>query len=361
MNEKYKWKGVNISDITDTTSVDPISTNFGFNDYPATYIDETSTELSASPDGFVSNVNFSELSVPNNGYYCYTENEDNEAPPFKHNGQSIFTVKNNNNRIVVKNDSFTSGNGSVDIPEWCNAVKLYFVSIKGADGNAGTSLSETNTHKNVVENSAEENNQNENINIAPVYVYIVGVKVLWTSGENKNINHNNNKKQNINEHENIDWPATSGGAAGIGGVGKIGYFPRLIKFDSGTNNKLEYSINTGRGESSTVEIKENNSNSIASVTFVSGGDGGDGTNAVGVYNNYNFTLPYNYNLTAERNYNHNNKNYDYEGNTTDPGVDGDSGVDGSVTISSNNIEYLHYNSQMESNTIRLKVYYFKYE
>ena len=354
MNEKYKWKGVNISDITDTTSVDPISTNFGFNDYPATYIDETSTELSASPDGFVSNVNFSELSVPNNGYYCYTENEDNEAPPFKHNGQSIFTVKNNNNRIVVKNDSFTSGNGSVDIPEWCNAVKIYFVSIKVSDGNAGTSLSKTNHHTNYELNEVKEENTNHN-NAA---IYFAGILIVGANHENKNYNH----KQNINEHENIDWPATSGGAAGIGGVGKIGYFPRLIKFDSGTNNKLEYSINTGRGESSTVEIKENNSNSIASVTFVSGGDAGDGGNAVGVYNNFYYTIAQDYvGAVGLRKKNHNSRNYNKEGNTSTPGDDGDPGDDGSVTISSNNIEYLHYNNQMESNTIRLKVYYFKYE
>ena len=91
MSEKYKWQGVNISDITNTTSINSISENKGFMDFPANYT--ILSELSQEPDGFVSNSSYSNLPVPNNGYYCYTEDEDEDAPPFKYNGQSLFTLK----------------------------------------------------------------------------------------------------------------------------------------------------------------------------------------------------------------------------------------------------------------------------
>ena len=360
MTEKYKWKGVNISDITNTTSVDQISTNLGFDNYPATYTDETSTELSTAPAGFVSNVNFSELSVPNNGYYCYTEeeDEDNEAPPFNHDGQSIFAIKTSNKRIIVKNDSFTSGSSTISIPEWCNAIKLYFVSIKGADGSPGKSLAAKNHNKNNDTNNDNHQNENENIN----HDNFTG---LFETHHNTNLN--NNHDQQINEHNNINWTATSGGSGGTGGTGKIGYFPRLIKFNSGTNNKLVYSINTAVGGTSTVNIKENNSTSIASVTYVSGSNAGNGGDAVGIYNNKNIeteeaqnkNINNTTNDNADENINH--KNWNHEGNQTTQGDDGDDGTAGSVNLTSNNIEYLYYNNTSQTTSVRLKVYYFKYE
>jgi hypothetical protein len=327
---KFYWDGLKMEDINGTTSTHTNISSNGYPYFPANFIQASnSNPLATQPSGFVSNTIFSNLPTPNDGYWFFTDDEDaaGEAPPFKLNGTSIFAQTIGNQRIRVYHDEYTGGSGTVDIPDWCNAIKIYYITTKGTSGTAGTALAgddynNTNDH---------DHNEHKNYDAA------------W---DHFHHNHDNNHHNDI--HHNYE--ARNGGVAGTAGVGKIGWFVNYIKITAGTNNKLIYIMNT-MGTSS-VEIKENDSITKGTILFADGGAGGDGGDGVSGTNANDHT-----------NYDNGHEDHDHHHDIagSNHGAPGTPGTDGAITIASISTGiHLNYN-HVTTNTKRLKVYYFRYK
>ena len=352
MSSKYYWQGVDIKEITNTTSTSNLFFS-NFADFPAQL--SSLNALTTEPAGLVTNDGaFSSISSPNTSYFCYNDSEEGSAPPFRMQDKSIFTTTYSNNRIIVKSQSINSGSGTITIPDWCNGVKFKFISLKGNDGNPGTGV---DARQDDITNSDHENEE-------------------YHRDEHKNYdgglvdNFHNNKDDHINIHHNNNnveiyhWAAATGGAAGIGGTGKLGWYYKAILFDAGTNNKITYSINSSANGISQIQLKQGSSE-VANITYSNGGNGGNATNArtATTQNFYNLQQFDNNDQRGDHNEDHHNNNLYIVQRGSTAGVNGSGGTSGQVNTGSHSddFKYLHYNSSLMSSNERLVIYYFKFD
>jgi hypothetical protein len=323
---KFYWDGLKMEDINGTTSTHPNINSKGYPNFPANFIQASnSNPLATQPSGFVSNTTFSNLPTPNDGYWFFTDDEDaaGETPPFKWDGTSIFAQTIGNQRIRVSHSEYTGGTGTVDIPDWCNAIKVYYISKKGTGGTAGDNVAADDYNVDAAHNRDEHKNN-------------------MTGGDHNKDDHNNT-------HIHHKYAAKSGGAGGVGGGGKIGWFVNYIKFTASTNNKLLYTVQSGQSGSN-VKVVENN---IVKglITFVDGEDGTDGTDAT-----FGTTETTHY----DTGWNNNNSQHTHTVKGSEIGSPGDAGDAGTVTSSSiSSGIYMNYN-HVTNDSRRLKVYYFRH-
>jgi hypothetical protein len=354
MSNKYYWEGIDIAEITGTTS-----TNSTINGYLSGFPGNTTdaTEISTqADDGMTTNESdFNSLPSPNTSYFCYNDDEDADAPGYRANGKSIFTNNISNQRLLVTNESLSSsaGTGTLNIPSWCNGVKIVFRCTKGADGSAGTGVSADNYNVNTDTNEHYDLHNNHNVN------------------NNRGIFRNNrNYRQNFDVHRNnnhdqaINITAQNGGEKGIGGTGRIGWFLKGIQFTAGSNNTIDYSITTTHNSNSTITVKESGSN-IAIVTIKNGGNGTDGTDASSgtidnVHNNVNHEH-YNTDPGVNDNIHKNHQDHQNHQNGSAAGNPGDNGDSGAVSFNGSTPMYLHYNNNSTTETTRATIYYFRYK
>lgn len=347
MSIKYYWEGVDIADITGTTSTNSTINGY-FSDFPGniTNVTEITTQ-----SGMTTNASeFTSLPSPNTSYFCYNDEEDADAPDYTVNGTSIFTKTISNQRLLVKYTSLssTAGNGTLSIPSWCNGVKISFRCTKGADGaTAGSNVSESDYHSNYHNNYNFAHNNDHNVNRGFYH--------------NRNNNHHN---WNHNEHNDQEhsWSAQTGGSKGTGGIGKIGWFLKGIQFTAGSNNTIDYSITQTAASNSTINIKENGS-SIAVVTIKNGGNGGSGTNAQSktTDDTHRNVEHGHYDVDGDHNTHHHNWNhYNHEKGST-PGVDGSDGSEGTISFGGSTPIYLYYNNSNTTEDTRVSIYYFRYK
>jgi hypothetical protein len=356
MSSNYYWQNMDITNVTDVTTTSSAISSY-FADFPAST--STLADLLASePAGFITNAPGAVLSgvpAPNASYFCYNDDEETTAPQFLLNGKSIFTTTFSNSRIIVKTQTISNASGTIDIPDWCNGVKVKFVSTKGSNGTAGTGVIATNTNSDAAVDTYNYNyHRDEHKN------YDGGLidNFHYNKDDHQNIHHNNHANTHFN------WSAQNGGAGGQGGNGKIGWYYKAILFDAGTNNKLIYNIETVDSGSSNITVKSN-SVTKAEITYTNGGPGNNGTNAQARTTNNTTTITHidNYDDTnANNNINHhhnNNAKYIQAGSTA--GTAGTAGTDGTATLT-DTFEYLYFNSSLtnQSNKNRLLIYYFRF-
>lgn len=348
---KYYWDGVDVSEITATTSTNTLITS-NFANFPANL--SIIGALTTEPDGLVTNAgNFSSISYPNTSYQFYNDDEEETAPQFLAQGNSIFTTNylNNNydSRIIVKLVTGLNGSGTITIPDWVNGVKVWFLSLKGLDGTAGSSVSSKNVN---VEHHNDED-------------------AFYHRDEHKNPliggDHNKDDHHNVHHHNHhIDiqhWDAQDGGAAGIGGTGKVGWYYKAILFDAGTNNKIDYNIDNNEGGTTTVQVKQD-SIVKADITYSNGTNGGNGTNASVATNEDEHHTNHVDNEALDGDYNsdhHNNSDHHVQ-KGSEPGVAGTAGTSGSATLTTD-FKYLYYNSSLTTNNnpTQLTIAYFRFK
>ena len=317
--------------------------NNKFTNFPGMIAEET--KLTSIPSGFNSNAgNFNDISE-NNSWWCYHKDELSEAPSYFMNDENIF-IKNFSHsslfakkKIIVKNQVINTGSGTINIPEWCNAVKFYFKSKNGTNGVNGNGVGAGPNH-----NYNQDSDHNFN-------------------HRGRGTDPNNHQHHNHNHHHhNNHWAARSGGAAGIGGTATVGWFFKYIKFTAGTDNTIEYSISTSGAGNSNVNLKSNNVTK-AQYSFVNGGNGNNGTHATGPDKNHNSN--HNYDNTTDKvsddtwytyHYAHNFHN-NYGSTAGSPGSNGSNGT--STITNDGNAAYLTY--IQSNNEPQLYIYYFKYQ
>lgn len=344
MSNKYYWEGVDITDITGTTSVNTNINNY-FSGFPGNTAD--ATEISTQ-DGIITNEsNFDSLPTPNTSYFCYNDDEDTDAPDYTVNGTSIFTKTISSQRLLVSNTalSHSAGNGTINIPSWCNGVKIIFFSTKGNDGSASN-----------VNVSASNNNYDEHNNDDYTYDH----NYRGDRGFYRSRHHNNHRNHH---HRHFDtahnYAAQSGGAAGTGGIGRVGWFLKGVTFTAGSSNTIDYSITQTAASNSTITVKENGSNK-AIITIGNGGNAGNGTAAqYGTTDNtHNNQTHDHYNHGT---WHHNNQNHYNHTHGSVAGVKGSAGSDGTMTFSGSTPIYLYYNNSNTSENTRAIIYYFRYK
>lgn len=342
----YYWEGVDIADITGTSSTNS-NINGHFSNFPGNTanVAEISTQ-----DGITTNATtFNSLPTPNTSYFCYNDEEDTDAPGYTLNGKSIFTNNFSNQRLIVSNTSLSSnaGSGTLSIPSWCNGIKIVFRSIKGSDGSAGSAVSGSNYNADTHYDDDYNYNQNNNIN------------TNFIRRNNRNNHHNNRHNHHDQAH---NWSAKSGGAKGIGGLGRIGWFLKGIKFTAGANNTIDYSISTTAASNSTIRAKENGS-VITDITIKNGGNGGNGGNAASkTTDNKNANANHNKgNSYGDHNNHNNNENHYNHRHGSTAGGAGGSGDIGTVEFDGTTPTYLYYNNPNTSESTMVTIYYFRYQ
>lgn len=339
MSNKYFWNGVDISDLTGTTNTGTVG---AFVNFPGNTSEVA--PLTSQPTEFSTNAgNFTNI-TENKSWFCYRDDE--LAPPFSENGENIFTknysTNSNLKKILVKYDYFNSGSGTINIPEWCNAVKFFFTSKDGSVGNGGSGLNGGPGHN--YDHDLQENERHR--------------------GRGNNPNHHWHHKHTHQHHHN-NWAARSGGSGGNGGTAMVGWFLKYIQFTAGPNNTIEYSISSGNSGTSSAKVKSAGV-TVAQYTFKNGAKGGTGTNASGPHHNqtanyhqYNVNL-YRQNSNDTFNAYHYHHQDSYSAGSSN-GQKGSTGTHGSCNISNSGTgEYLIYR-QANTNNSQLWTYYFKYE
>lgn len=350
MSNKYYWEGVSIADITGTTSTNSTINGY-FSDFPGNTAN--ATEISTQ-DGITTNEsNFSSLPSPNTSYFCYNDDEDTDAPEYRVNGTSIFTNNISNQRLLVTNVSLSSsaGSGALLLPEWCNGVKIVFRCTKGTDGIAGGGVNASNYNQDSDDSEDYDHHNNHNVN---------DNRGLFKN--NRNYRNNFDVHRHNHNDQTINIAAQSGGAKGIGGIGRTGWFLKGIRFTAGSNNTIYYSITQTSNSNSTFTVKENNSN-IAVITIKNGENGGDGGNAsAATTDNTNANANHDkVNYTGDHNVHRNNENHTNHQNGSTVGAQGYMGSDGTVSFSGSTPIYLYYNNNNTTENTRATIYYFRYK
>ena len=352
---KYYWDGVDVSEITATTNTNTLITS-NFTNFPANL--SIIGALTTEPDGLVTNAgNFSSISYPNTSYQFYNDDEEENAPQFLAQGNSIFTTTylNNNydSRILVRLEQVNNNSGTITIPDWVNGVKIWFLSLKGIDGNGGNGVAASTENTTNHDDYDVKTHRDEHKH--------------YDGGWVDHFHHNKDDHHNIHHHNHniahLNWEAQDGGAGGIGGTGKVGWYYKAILFDAGTNNEITYSISSSEQGVSTVNVKQG-SVVKAEITYSNGengGDGGDATNSTTNNANHNNATDNTEQRGDENSDHHNNDNHnEREGSKAgDPGTDGTSG---SATLT-NDFKYLYYNSSLTTNNnpTQLTIAYFRFK
>ena len=320
-SSKYYWQGVDVKELTDTTDIDELITS-KFKNFPAQLGNlnvEAAFLSNDTPSGMVTNNtdgHFNSIPWPNTSYFCYNNSEEETAPSFKAEtgnagSTSIFTTTFGNtndtySRIIVKSQKITNGSGTINIPDWVNGIKVKFISLRGKDGTQGQSVAAKHeNHTAGTEHKDEHYHRDEHKN--------------YDGGVVDNFHHNKDDHHNTHHHINYkfkrNWQAQNGGAKGIGGNGKIGWYWKAILFDAGTNNKVEYNISNGSGGTSEVTVKEGDTEK-ANIIYVNGTDGGDGGNATtGTNRNHGWNADLkhdNVNVRGDHNEDHVHENHIHE-------------------------------------------------
>ena len=350
MSNKYYWEGVDIADITGTTS-----TNSTINGYFSGFPGNTAsaTEITTQ-DGMTTNAsNFNSLPSPNTSYFCYNDDEDANAPEYTTNGTSIFTNNISNQRLLVTNVSLSSsaGSGTLNIPSWCNGVKIVFRCTKGTDGSAGSGVSASNHNEDTDDSENYDHHNNHNVN-----------DNRGLLKNNRNYRNNYDVHRNNHHDQAINIAAQDGGDQGIGGTGRIGWFLNSIQFTAGSNNTINYSITQSAASNSTFTVKESGSD-IAVVTIKNGENGGNGTDAESsTTDNRNSNINYEHvNYTGDHNVHRNTQNHTNHQNGSVAGEKGSMGTDGTVSFSGSTPTYLYYNHNNTTEDTRATIYYFRYK
>lgn len=340
MSNKYFWNGVDMSDLTGTTNTGNVGT---FVNFPGNTSEQA--PLTSQPTAFSTNAGNFDNITENNSWFCYRDDE--LAPPFTENGENIFTKNYSTisrlKKILVKYDYFTSGSGTINIPEWCNAVKFYFQSKNGSKGSNGANL-----------NGGPGNN----------YQYDADHYVAHRGRRNQNPDHHRHWEQYHHHHHN-NWAARSGGTGGNGGTAMVGWFLKYIQFTAGPNNTIEYSLTGGSSGTSSAKLKSDGA-TVAEYTFKNGTNGGNGGNASGPHHNHALNNWQGQQYQGLRGHNdqfftlHVHHQSSYSAGSSN-GSNGSAGANGSCTINNSGTgEYLIYRQSNTSNS-QLWVYYFKYE
>lgn len=373
-SSKYYWQGVDVKELTGTTDTDELITS-KFDNFPAQLGNmnvEAAFLPNEIPSGMVTNNtngqimdHFNSIPWPNTSYFCYNNSEEETAPTFKAEtgnaiigSTSIFTTTfgNTNNtysRIIVKSQKIQNGEGTIDIPDWVNGIKVKFISLLGKDGTQGQSVAASNVnHTAGTEHIDEHYHRDEHKNYDS-----------WFENFHHNKDDHHNTHHHINNVNKRNWNAQNGGAKGIGGNGKIGWYWKAILFDAGTNNTVTYNISNGSGGTSEVTVKEGNTEK-AKIVYVNGTDGGNGGNATTATTNNTNTKQHHDNTEnrGDHNEDHVHENHTHIKEGSSPGIKGDDGDTGNVTLTEE-FKYLHYNSSLtgNNNPNQLEIYFFRFK
>tara|TARA_Y100001970_G_scaffold291773_1_gene430253 strand:+ start:863 stop:1906 length:1044 start_codon:yes stop_codon:yes gene_type:complete len=345
MSSKYYWEGVDMNNLTSSSSTDGTIGGY-FSNFPGGL--QNNNTLSSEPTGMVTNeTSFSALPSPNTSYFCYNDDEADDAPPFQVNGTSIFSSSFSSKRLLVSNVSLSksAGNGTLSIPSWCNGVKIVFYSTKGNDGTTSTS--------NV---SGQNTNQNEHNDDYYVYDHNYrGDRGFYRSRHHNN--HRNHHHRHVDRSHNYD--SKTGGTGGTGGTGRVGWFLKGVTFTAGSNNTVDYSITQTATANSIITIKESGSDK-AVITFGNGGNGGNGSAAqLGTINNNHVNDNNEHHNHGA--YHHNNQNHYNHTNGSADGADGADGANGNISFTGQQPTYIYYNNSSTSIDTRVTIYYFRYK
>ena len=346
MSSKYYWEGVDMNNLTNSSSTDGTIGGY-FSNFPGGL--STIGALSSAPTGMATNESsFSALPSPNTSYFCYNDDEADDAPPFQVNGTSIFASSFSNKRLLVSNVSLSNStqNGSLNIPSWCNGVKIIFFSTRGTDG--------TSNNTDVEASSSNYDEHNDD-----TYTYdhnYRGDRAAYRSRHHHN--HRNHHHRHWDHSKNYN--AKSGGTKGTCGTGRTGWFLNGVTITAGSNNTIDYSINTNADTDSIITIKQSGSDK-AVITFGNGGNGGNGTAAqAGTSDSRNVNE--NHDHYNHGSWHHNNQNHYQHTNGSTHGDDGSDGDDGTMEFTGQQPTYVYYNNDSTSlSGSKVTIYYFRYK
>lgn len=377
MANKYFFDGIDISTLTNSTStIDNTLITDQFGGFPGVVIDEP--RLTSAPSNFTSNDGAFNSNTHKPSYFCYNSDEEYETPPFfitnnENVAENLF-VKNYSTtgykKIRVKNDEFTSGTGTVLIPDWCNAIKMYFISKNGSPGAEGMDLGPINAKGAKVVNGTTVNQHRGATGFEPENDYDVNYHNHNQTGNSNDWDrHDNNTRHH--QHNMTDSTARFGGEAGAKGLSCMGWFSKYIKITAGATNTLDYAVSTNTSGTSTVALKEAGS-TIANYEFKNATNGTNGSAAYWTPQNTHTHIPdNNHEFIWHGNYNadRRHKLHTFRENrrwttasATANGTDGTDGTDGTLTMGtlSGDAKYMAYNVT-PSYESKLIIYYFKYQ
>jgi hypothetical protein len=376
MSGKFLWDGIDINEIIDTTT----STN-----KDSSVITNSFNFGGGAGGNFLHEVNITNPTTSNlDTYFCYHPDEFDEiiAPPYTIDNENIFTKEYSDNpttttkRVLVKSFSLSNGSSNFNLPTWCSAIKIYFYSRKGSQGNSGNpiSISSQNTGHNDTNNrNAQHVNHHKNYN-----------NIFEKRRHNDDYNQITYTKHNT--HTAHGSASAPGGPGGAGGAGKLGWYYKYMTFTPGQNNNIEYSISTSDGGTNYIKLK-NPTTELFNMQFRNGFKGAAGGHSYvsnGVHNankdadpgrtlqktNTNNTAnnkyvpampsPHQWNFKGnvqggDHRYTVHAVNFQHTQNTVQQGTTGATGTAGDITsiIStlSNQGQYLTYNSNENDNQI----------
>jgi hypothetical protein len=371
MANRYYWDGIDLNTLMsqDATSLtSEITSKFGA---MQGWVHESGQIT--NPNNFQSNENNGtyNTSIHKNSFYCYCSDEEDEAPPYFIDRENIFakdwTTTTNYKKIHVTKVSATSGQGTFNIPIWCNAVKIYFKSKTGSNGAQGGSIGTLN--------KGGKHNANTNYTDSRFIDNSTG-------GRNEDRGHSNDHRQTGNPndydrhynhnkeqwHHNTDITnGASGAAGGTAGACVLGFFTKYAKFTAGTNNTIDYSFSTSAGGTSIATLKQSGTD-IVVYKFKNGANGGTGNSAYWSSHGSNNTNTHHDHAagnddrrdrTHTRHHNHNWPDNTVRNGSGNSG-DGTAGSLDVANTTTGGTKYLAYNDGETTSTGAIIIYYFKY-
>lgn len=368
MANRYFWEGIDLNTLMSqdaTTLTSEITSKYGGMEG---WVHETG-QIS-NPNNFQSNENNGtyNTSIHKNSFYCYCSDEEDEAPPFFINGENIFTkdwaTSANYKKIHVTKVSATSGSGTFNIPNWCNAVKIYFKSKTGSNGAQGGSIPAQNHQGGRKDNTTNYNHLNfRSKDNRDAY----HSKDHNRRGNSSDWDRHYNHHKTDNHHNTYINHTKNGGAGGTGGACVLGFFTKYAKFTAGTNNTIDYTFSTNAGGTSTVTLKQNGTD-IVVYKFKNGTNGTQGEHAKwdpnqsNNRNNHNHVNHGNDDRRNNNNTRHNRHNWP-DHTAVASSTSGENGTAGSLDVANTttgDTKYLAYNDGQTTSTGAIIIYYFKY-
>jgi hypothetical protein len=359
MSQKFYFNGVDLNDMIDNASSSSNTISNYYTNLPGS---TTNTQnMETAPSGFNSSEGGTTFSkyIHKNTYFCYDTDEEYEAPPFKIDNENVFSknfatnTTTHSNRIIVHNTEVTQiGSTTVNIPNWCNAIKLYFVSKEGSAGDYGSAGYASQNYSDVTNNS--QNNSD--------HYY------QQNSRYNRSRNHRHHKSNN---HNNKNYNLFSG-AGGSGGKGVVMFFYKYIKFAPMSGNQIDVNISDDDGGANNATLKHAQDGDLYTWEWGNGSKGGSGTSYTLDTNNADSVARYHHNYDGSRNntnYNRtrHNSNVRVRHNNVDDthtqqckqGVTGSTGSDGIFNDDSHPHYVKYFNSSITTNSV--KIFFFKYD
>tara|TARA_E500000331_G_scaffold350900_1_gene396641 strand:- start:137 stop:1879 length:1743 start_codon:yes stop_codon:yes gene_type:complete len=271
-------------------------------------------------------------------YFGYNDDEIDEAPQYFKDNKNIFAHNGpGGNRTIVSTLTLTYST-TVAIPDWANAIKIYFRSKGGSQGPSGANVSKQEENH---DRAGDHRNERKR-------------------GHNKDHRHTR-----IHTRVKKNYDSQDGGVGGAGGDRVISWFFKYVRFNSGTNNSIVCAISNTDTHSSEVTVKENGTQ-IAKYTFSNGNNGQQGGDAEGGVNknttanldNYNRNRTYDRGDRRHREHHHHNTTV-VTGSTE--GAPGGPGTSGEFTANqeASSGYRLHYNDA-GTEQVEVRIYYFRF-